>query len=1040
MDPELLAKIREALGTAGNFARQVVDPTQGRGIFGFGAEVARDIQRNPIEALTVVGDVEANLAGQELSREGHPFLGGGLQLLGAGGAAMTAFPVAGSIANVAQRRATGAARSLLRSDIAETGVRAHLPTPQAPTGPPVMARLEHRGPRAGEIDTIDPSFQGTGQPGAERNRLASSPDTFLDRSFFNREGSQIEPRFASQPLAGADVPEHLIARPEDWNQFVEEAVRVQSARGVHNPSEVGNIAEQISVAQGFEAVEPYPGVIQKFTPTPVRAGATGGGVRRVANQAAEYADEARAAGMDIPPTPAEFEYLPLDPQRGARMADVYESLPHAPNDPAVRASYDAFARETRLQYDKLVDDGVEFIPVSENPYDTSAEMIADIRDNNRLKFFETSAGYGSGGPDVPDHPLLGESGIVIDGKPMLHNDLFRAVHDYFGHASEGFQFGPRGEDNAWALHASMFSPEARGAMTMETRGQNSWVNFGRQIRREDGSIPARGDADFIPPADRPYADQKANILPEEFQTIERSGGPPAADPLAGAFVEGTEQFAKGGDSFGIDSGNLSISGRYDPETGVVNIGNVQGGRNEVGTTALRQALRDIRAQFPDATKIEGLRTSEGGLRQGRESSFNLRQAEQEFPEQMPTPDELFSRGSQTVDEFLGDLAGGGRRLPERPATAAEAAHERAKFDRRSAANRQARVEAIESGLNETELAAYRAGNKTLKANVEDAYSRLPTPETFAQAAIRGSESLGWYRGSGQAIREAFGDDGPRFAALLAAQSPQKSVEENLKLALNSWGNWTQAGRPTDDASIRALMDTTLEADLGNSVRALSASDEAVAALDPSLLSGPKVGPFYANLGGAVDPIVNDTHMARGFGTDPGGVGTKGRNLAQNAMIRNAAAEFERITGRAVDPRELQEMSWAYIRGLTNAAGEKGSALEVIEQSFLEPGAAFAGGQEVSERIRNSVSIGHLMADPRFAESLARAGVQAPTPRSPTGLPGVDPQSADINALRDIAERIDLVRSGTPLYSAAPIGLFGIANASQRLDRERQRRR
>ena len=61
---------------------------------------------------------------------------------------------------------------------------------------------------------------------------------------------------------------------------------------------------------------------------------------------------------------------------------------------------------------------------------------------------------------------------------MLNNDLFRVVHDYFGHLKHGYGFRAAGEDNAWRAHAAMYSPEARPAMTSETRGQNSWVNYG----------------------------------------------------------------------------------------------------------------------------------------------------------------------------------------------------------------------------------------------------------------------------------------------------------------------------------------------------------------------------------------------------------------------------------------------------------------------------------------------------------------------------------------------------------------------------------
>lgn len=33
------------------------------------------------------------------------------------------------------------------------------------------------------------------------------------------------------------------------------------------------------------------------------------------------------------------------------------------------------------------------------------------------------------------------------------NDKFRAIHDLFGHAGEGYGFGPRGEENTWIKHS-----------------------------------------------------------------------------------------------------------------------------------------------------------------------------------------------------------------------------------------------------------------------------------------------------------------------------------------------------------------------------------------------------------------------------------------------------------------------------------------------------------------------------------------------------------------------------------------------------------
>jgi hypothetical protein len=144
-------------------------------------------------------------------------------------------------------------------------------------------------------------------------------------------------------------------------------------------------------------------------------------------------------------------------------------------------------------------------------------MIADLRDNKHLHFFPSvpEGGIGAFGENSKvdlSHPLLREVGNW-NGTPLVANDIFRAVHDMFGHAQSGYEFGPRGELNAFLEHRTMYSPLAREAMTPETMGQNSWVNFGPHLRRADGTVPARGDADYVRPQDRPYADQKAQLLP-----------------------------------------------------------------------------------------------------------------------------------------------------------------------------------------------------------------------------------------------------------------------------------------------------------------------------------------------------------------------------------------------------------------------------------------------------------------------------------------------------------------------------------------------
>ena len=252
-------------------------------------------------------------------------------------------------------------------------------------------------------------------------------------------------------------------------------------------------------------------------------------------------EPSRTKPLNIPPnTPSEYARgvrerhmggkqpelgkVKVDPKRAMRIADAYEEMKHAPDDPKVVESYNAMIEETAAQYKTMEEMGVKIIPWANTgePYGSSQEMVNDVQTNNRLYFLKTlpdeGNNYGSGSnPDK--NPLLGDSGIVLkDSKGanyrLTHNDVFRAVHDFFGHATEGYQFGPEGEENAWRAHSRMYSEKARPAMSSETRGQNSWVNYNNKLRRPDGSVPKRTDPDFVPLKDRPFAEQKTGLLPD----------------------------------------------------------------------------------------------------------------------------------------------------------------------------------------------------------------------------------------------------------------------------------------------------------------------------------------------------------------------------------------------------------------------------------------------------------------------------------------------------------------------------------------------
>jgi hypothetical protein len=197
-------------------------------------------------------------------------------------------------------------------------------------------------------------------------------------------------------------------------------------------------------------------------------------------------------------------YATVDPNRAKRIADAYDQMPHQPDHPAVQQSYQAMINETKAQYDHLVNNGYkfEFYPQTD-PYPNSPrEAVLDLHNNRHMYVYPTSAGFGTG--DLGNHPLLQDSGVRWNDQPVTHNDLFRAVHDVFGHAKEGVGFRADGEENAWRQHAAMYSQQARPAMTAETRGQNSWVNFGPHGQQNQNANQA----------DTVYADQKAGLLPE----------------------------------------------------------------------------------------------------------------------------------------------------------------------------------------------------------------------------------------------------------------------------------------------------------------------------------------------------------------------------------------------------------------------------------------------------------------------------------------------------------------------------------------------
>jgi hypothetical protein len=216
--------------------------------------------------------------------------------------------------------------------------------------------------------------------------------------------------------------------------------------------------------------------------------------------------DAYMAGKDFGILPPD-RFHPIDKVRAARIAQAFEDMPHAPHDPRVAASYDAMISETLAQYQAIKNSGLKLTPTDAATYPyvgNPRAVVRDVADNNHMAYFRTDAGFGVGEKADPNHPMLRSSGEKIGDHDLLNNDVFRIVHDYFGHVKNGNGFRGAGEDNAWRAHAAMYSPEARGAMTSETRGQNSWLNYGPY-----GEFNRTANA-----ADTVYSAQKVGLLPD----------------------------------------------------------------------------------------------------------------------------------------------------------------------------------------------------------------------------------------------------------------------------------------------------------------------------------------------------------------------------------------------------------------------------------------------------------------------------------------------------------------------------------------------
>ena len=213
------------------------------------------------------------------------------------------------------------------------------------------------------------------------------------------------------------------------------------------------------------------------------------------------------------------------------MPDVLEQAGAKNYDDLMEKAYRQLAKETDAQFQALPFN-FSYHRGGEGNYSGTRELLEDLHGNKHMYVYQ------GGDP----HDYLNR---VDEFTGLNENEKFRAVHDAMGHGIYGNEFGPLGEEKAWAIHQQMYSPLARLAMTAETRGQNSLVNYSplnvgltedvAKLRELQIESRRRGDKECERVATEArreafggfqFAPQKSILLPPEFVDPKYAGGMP----------------------------------------------------------------------------------------------------------------------------------------------------------------------------------------------------------------------------------------------------------------------------------------------------------------------------------------------------------------------------------------------------------------------------------------------------------------------------------------------------------------------------------
>lgn len=165
------------------------------------------------------------------------------------------------------------------------------------------------------------------------------------------------------------------------------------------------------------------------------------------------------------------------------------------------ASYGVFKQELLWQLGLISQTGLELHSHSLDMEENSSKKMLDGLRGLKLSYLSTESIDGTESELPMVHPLNGW--IPTAYGVMSWNDVFRVVHDVIAHG-QGHSFSPGGEHDAWLAHRAILPVEAQLALWCETKGQNSWINYGEHVA-PGSSLKDRG-----------FAPQKSGIVSSKF--------------------------------------------------------------------------------------------------------------------------------------------------------------------------------------------------------------------------------------------------------------------------------------------------------------------------------------------------------------------------------------------------------------------------------------------------------------------------------------------------------------------------------------------